>query len=668
MSKNYTMETITNAVYSGVNYILQNKDSQLHFGKINDSEIIRINNNLDGILSGLKVYLEKDISEYDKEFEWCSKIELPQLVVVGSQSSGKSSVLNNIITMNILPMGKNMVTRTPLCIQLIQSDMRKVEFGDYKNNIWTTRKNFQLSKPEPSEHQLECISAEIDRLTKEIAGPGKNISFEKITIKVYSPDVPNLTLVDLPGLTNVACTDKGQPEDIKIQIENLVKEYIKPEKTIILAVMPARSDLEADMGLGLVKQVDNKFKRTLGIITKVDLMNEETSVAKYLQPEKISMDLRLKYGYFLVKNRSNKELKIITIKEGFLKEDEYFSRHTAYSKLSHDLKKRITTRNLRSSLTEVLVKSIKENLPQIMKQIMKLLHHVDKQLAKMGPELPANINNKSSLLHLLIADFCKKFTGALEETNNSVNIGRNIKDCFTKYKKKTREIKLFTKKDCPDEYIQNAIKNCEGNHMSFLLPPIEVIEYCLKDQNKRPIQHLRQPSFECLNEVVDQLKNLVDMILKEDNFARFPKFEMKLKSCIELDILMPYKKQTLEHMDSNISKEETYVWTDDSKFMDKWTSLLDKNSSNQLEPDNIRSLLQVYFQTVVNSAQNNIPKDIMHHLIKNMSDNISSKLFEKCSKPENEALLEESPEIAKKRMMLTEYRKKLLAARNIINC
>lgn len=651
------METITNAanaVYTGVNYLLQ-KD-KLYFEKINDSEIIRINNDLDGILSGLKVLNINMDSKSDIDI----KIELPQLVVVGSQSSGKSSVLNNIITMNILPMGKEMVTRTPLCIQLIQSDESKIEFGDYKENMWQTRKVIKLL-PDKNEYQLNCVTEEIERLTNKIAGPDKNISFEKITIKVFSKDVPNLTVIDLPGLTNVACTDKGQPKDIKYQIENLIKEYIKPKKTIILAILPARSDLEADMGLGLIKEIDNKFERTLGIITKVDLMNDETSVSKYLDQSHISKDLRLGYGYFLVKNRSNKELKMCTIKEGFIKEEEYFSKHPIYSKLSKELKTRMTTFNLRQSMTNVLVQKIKEHLPTIMNQITSLLECTEKELAKIGS---FDFKDKSSLLHLLIADFCKKFVGALEERNSTLNIGRNIKDCFTKYKQDIKKIKIFQKNDCPDEYIMNAIKNCEGNHMSFLLPPIEVIEYCLKDPSKKPIHHLKQPTIECLTGVVNELKKLINIILDEENFSRFPKFETKLKSCIELNILNPYKENTIVHMESNILKEETYIWTDEQIFVNKWKSLLDDNH-NQLEPEKIRSLLQVYFKTIVNAAQNNIPKDIMHHLIKNMSDNISSKLFKNMTRSENEELLEERPEIAKKRKILIEYRDKLMAAKNI---
>jgi GTP-binding protein EngB required for normal cell division len=640
-------------MYSSVNYFLQNNDEPVKFDKVNDSEIIKINNDLDGILSNLKGYLEDD---FEKEFKLCSKIELPKLVVVGGQSSGKSSVLNNIITFNILPMGKNMVTRTPLCIQLTQSNERKVEFGNYDENIWQPTKSIILNNPYPNEFQLDSISNEIERLTGEIAGPGKNISFKQITIKVFSPDVPNLTLIDLPGLTNVACTDEGQPEDIKIQIENLIKEYIKSDKTIILAVMPARSDLEADMGLGLIKQIDKKFDRTLGIITKVDLMNEDTSVAKYLQPSKISIDLRLKYGYFIVKNRSNNELKTISIKDGIKKENEYFLNHKIYSKLSDDLKKRITTNNLKLNLTEILVKNIKDNMPQIMQQITKLLNYIDKQLLIIGPELPDNIKDKSSLLNMLIIDFCKKFTGALEERHCSINIGRKIKDCFTNYKNIIKNLDPFTEKNCPDDYINNAIKNCEGNHMSFLLPPIEVIEYCIKDQKKSPIQILWNPTVDCLNSVINELKNLINIILQQDNFARFPKFVAKLESCIELNILEPYKKITLNHMNCNILKEETYIWTDESIFMDKWKSLLN-NSTNQLKPENIRGLLQVYFQTIINTTQNNIPKDIMFHLIKNMADNIS-KLFDilhYCS-----PLLTENPDTTNKRKILGEFRDKIV--------
>lgn len=649
------MDTLKNVYNTSINYFSGDSEDNEYFKKLADSKIVQINNDLDGILS--------DLGRVND-----TKIELPSIVVVGGQSSGKSSVLNGIITMNILPMGKEMVTRTPLCIQLTQSNSNKVQFGHYEDDRWTCTKTISFGDTEPTDIELNLIRREIERKTVEIAGPGKNISFRKITIKVFSPNVPNLTLVDLPGLTMVACTDKGQPKDIKDQIENMVSEYIGKEKSIILAVIPARADIEADMALGLVKKYDEFGKRTIGVLTKVDLMNEDTHVCNYLT-QNISKDLQLKYGYFLVKNRSNRELKEITMKEGFEKELEYFEKHKYYGKLGDDLKGRLCTNNLRKSLSNILVENIKAHLPHIMKQINDLLMEVNKQLLGMGAALPLNANDKSSVLHLLIAEFCKKFVSALEERNSTVNIGRKIKDVFIGFKGDIKTMNPFNEKDCPDKYINDAMKNCEGNHMSCLLPPIEVLEHCLTDYNKKPIHVLKAPAVMCVDSVVEQLKQLIDELLLEDNFARFPKLVAEIKLCINTAILDKYVQLTLERIDDIIGQEESYIWTDEKVFMDKWSSLLysDDNKVAKLDANCIRELLQVYFITVIHTVQNCVPKAIMHNLIRNMSNNISSILFKKIAHVKNEHLLEESSEIAIKRKQYTEYKTKLMAAKKLIH-
>ena len=94
----------------------------------------------------------------------------------------------------------------------------------------------------------------------------------------------------------VACTDKGQPKDIKTKIRNLITKYIAQKNNIILSVMSAREDLEADIALDLCKEFDPKGERTIGILTKIDLMNTGNNVENYLTGN-ISKDLTLKYGY-----------------------------------------------------------------------------------------------------------------------------------------------------------------------------------------------------------------------------------------------------------------------------------------------------------------------------------------------------------------------------------
>ena len=102
----------------------------------------------------------------------------------------------------------------------------------------------------------------------------QGISKKPIRLKVYSPHVFNLTLVDLPGLTKVPIGD--QPSDIEDQVREMILEYIRPANTIILAVTPANQDLANSDALKLARTVDKEGDRTIGVITKLDLMDQGT--------------------------------------------------------------------------------------------------------------------------------------------------------------------------------------------------------------------------------------------------------------------------------------------------------------------------------------------------------------------------------------------------------
>ena len=102
----------------------------------------------------------------------------------------------------------------------------------------------------------------------------QGISKKPIRLKVCSPHVFNLTLVDLPGLTKVPIGD--QPSDIEDQVREMILEYIRPSNTIVLAVTPANQDLANSDALKLARTVDKEGDRTIGVITKLDLMDPGT--------------------------------------------------------------------------------------------------------------------------------------------------------------------------------------------------------------------------------------------------------------------------------------------------------------------------------------------------------------------------------------------------------
>jgi dynamin 1-like protein len=99
-------------------------------------------------------------------------------------------------------------------------------------------------------------------------------------LKIYSKTVVDLTLVDLPGITKIPTGD--QPQDIEARITDMALKFITPKASIIMAVCAANVDLANSDALKLAKRVDPYGERTIGVITKIDLMDEGTNALDLL--------------------------------------------------------------------------------------------------------------------------------------------------------------------------------------------------------------------------------------------------------------------------------------------------------------------------------------------------------------------------------------------------
>ena len=192
-------------------------------------------------------------------------IDLPQIAVCGAQSSGKSSVLENLVGKDFLPRGTGIVTRRPLVLQL-----------------QTHHEEYATFAHKPGERYVVGpeVCKEIEDDTARVCGDGVALSQEAINLRVYSPNVLTLTLVDLPGLTKIPVGD--QPPDIERQIREMVLKYIKKDNCLILAVTPANSDIANSDALQIAKVVDPQGLRTIGILTKLDLMDQGTDCVPVL--------------------------------------------------------------------------------------------------------------------------------------------------------------------------------------------------------------------------------------------------------------------------------------------------------------------------------------------------------------------------------------------------
>jgi len=309
---------------------------------------------------------------------------LPFNITSDSQSSGKSSVLESLVGRDFLPRGSGIVTRRPLVLQL--NNIPSSQISGTGNASSSTASSLEsgtavkewgefLHLPRKTFFNFNEIRDEIQRETDRVAGKNKAVTANPITLKIFSPHVLNLTLVDLPGITKVPVGD--QPSNIEEQIRDMVLTYISKPSAIILAVTAANTDLANSDALQMAKRVDPSGDRTIGVLTKLDLMDKGTNALEVLQGKV----LPLKLGYIAVMNRSQQD--IINSKpmtEALKAEEEFFANHPQYKSLHGQC----GTRFLATSLNKTLMYHIKAKIPELRQKVSKSLEDAAKELGSFG--------------------------------------------------------------------------------------------------------------------------------------------------------------------------------------------------------------------------------------------------------------------------------------------
>jgi len=182
-----------------------------------------------------------------------------------------------------------------------------------------------LHLPGQKFYNFNKIREEIVKDTELKTGKNVGISPQPINLRIFSPNVLTLTLIDLPGLTKVPVGD--QPKDIEKQIRDMILKYVTKPNAIILAVTAANTDLANSDGLKLAREVDPEGLRTIGVLTKVDLMDQGTDVIDILAGRVIPLRL----GYVPVVNRGQRDIdNKKSISKALSAEREYFENHASY--------------------------------------------------------------------------------------------------------------------------------------------------------------------------------------------------------------------------------------------------------------------------------------------------------------------------------------------------
>ncbi|XP_060619464.2 dynamin-2 isoform X4 [Anolis sagrei] len=411
-------------------------------------------------------------------------LDLPQIAVVGGQSAGKSSVLENFVGRDFLPRGSGIVTRRPLILQLIFSKTEYAEFLHCKSKKFT---------------DFDEVRQEIESETDRVTGTNKGISPIPINLRVYSPHVLNLTLIDLPGITKVPVGD--QPQDIEYQIKDMILQFISRESSLILAVTPANMDLANSDALKMAKEVDPQGLRTIGVMTKLDLMDEGTDARDVLENKL----LPLRRGYIGVVNRSQKDIDgKKDIRAALAAERKFFLSHPAYRHMAD----RMGTPHLQKVLNQQLTNHIRETLPSLRSKLQSQLLSLEKEVEEYKNFRPDDPTRKTKALLQMVQQFAVDFEKRIEGSGDQVDTlelsgGARINRIFHE-RFPFELVKMeFDEKDLRRE-ISYAIKNIHGVRTGLFTPDM-AFEAIVKKQ----IIKLKEPSLKCVDLVVSELAMVI---------------------------------------------------------------------------------------------------------------------------------------------------------------
>ncbi|TKR61100.1 hypothetical protein L596_028255 [Steinernema carpocapsae] len=472
--------------------------------------------------------------------------DLPQIVVVGSQSVGKSSVLEGFVGREFLPRGSGIVTRRPLVLQLVKTKEGGDEFGMFTH---TEEKEF---------YDFSEIRREIEAETAREAGEGKFISSVPINLKIYSPHVVDLTLVDLPGLTRVPVGD--QPENIEEIVRNMIMSFIEKENCLILAVTPANTDLATSDAIMLAQKVDPKGKRTIGVLSKLDLMDQGTDAQEILE----NKVLYLERGYIGVVNRSQKDIQNDKdLSSALESEREFFESHPVYQHFAAVQ----GTDYLRKFLNMELTEHIRIKMPELQERIglealwleaeLKQFHKKPEDLTEFTKLATAVKNNVEGEFQKQMGDVSSRLdTVELEKRC----VGSLIRGLFeTTFR---RDIELSSAiDDIQIRYkILMAKENTNGVRDS-MFTSAKVLETIVEEQ----VSRLSLPIENIVNTVVDQLEGTISSLIRSlPLMGQFP--AMQRFACAKsIEELQRNKGKALDFIDLRILIEKGYVGTKQPK-------------------------------------------------------------------------------------------------------
>lgn len=360
---------------------------------------------------------------------------------------------------------------------------------------------------------FEEVRQEIEAETERMSGANKGICPEPISLKIFSSCVVNLTLVDLPGITKVPVGD--QPEDIEVQIRNLILKYISNPNSIILSVTAANTDFATSESLKLAREVDPDGRRTLAVMTKLDLMDAGTDAIEVLCGRVIPVKL----GIIGVVNRSQQDIINKKNISDAMKDETLFLQRKYPS-----LATRNGTSYLAKTLNRLLMHHIRDCLPDLKTRVNVMISQFQSLLSSYGE----SVEDQGQTLLQIITKFASAYCSTIEGTARNIETTElcgGARICYIFHETFGRTLdSIHPLGGLTTIDILTAIRNATGPRPALFVPEVS-FELLVK----RQIRRLEEPSLRCVELVHEEMQRIIQHCGTEvqQEMQRFPKLHEK---------------------------------------------------------------------------------------------------------------------------------------------
>lgn len=564
-----------------------------------------------------------------------TRVRAPKLVVVGTQSSGKSSLLNALMGVDLLPTGESMTTRAAIHVQLTRSERALAEFGEYREGAWRPRRSVPLDAPPTPEQAAETRAAITEATGRLLGSSGGVARDDPVHVRLHSPHVPNMSFVDLPGITMTALTSEGQPADMCEQIRQMIASYVD-DRTVVLLVCAARRDLEADAAVELCMRL-NKGVATLGCLTKLDLCESPDGILPYLAGTHAT-DLRLEHGYFAVMCKGTAEA-----------ERSFFAARPQYRAAGH----RVGTRALALHLHQLHTQLVLDTLPHL-RADLEALHEETKleYASKISTPPLVGPTERVAYCHDLLGKFCAHINSVVTVRRPDASVGRTIRDAFARLRADVRatdpfrDDRVFT-----DARILQAVANCEGWSMVSPVPPIEIVEFFVREAPERPVHAVFPSCLHCVDEVLRAVSDECEAAARRV-FGQFAPLRQWAERVLARSF-GDFRAAVTRDVHHALELEEAYVFTDNEAFLQVWNRSAAQRNATGSAAATLRGVLSAYYAVVMESVAHVVPKLVVLHVRRSLQT-MHGELVRALGDADPETLLVESEDVECLRARLTE--------------